>query len=192
MTIAMETPLRLTLLAIAFAASSLAQDPAKDFRILKISRDLITTPQFSYSGAEQQRDTHDRWLRVEVQFSATPDFTDELIFKYYIAIAGKVLTGEVTHVHILAGRELYSVMYVSPHALAHFLQNRPPNTNSVENVAVQILQKGEVKDELSLVRSRVDWYNSLPMFPGFVLNKNETPFAPLFWDHYEQIRTTNH
>ncbi|HEY2710982.1 MAG TPA: Amuc_1102 family pilus-like protein [Chthoniobacterales bacterium] len=188
----METPLHLTLLAIAFATCGLAQSPPKEFRILKISRDLITTPQFSYSGAEQHRDMHNRWLRVEVQFSATPDFTDELTFKYYIAIGGKVLTGEVTHVHILAGRELYSVMYVPPHALGHFLQNRPPNTNSIENIAVQILQKGEVKDELSLVRSRVDWYDSLPMLSGFVLDKNETPFAPLFWDRYEQLKAVDH
>jgi len=188
----MESPFHLALLAIAFAISGFAQSPPKDFRILKISRDLITTPQFTYSGAEQRRDTHDRWLRVEVQFSALPDFTDELTFKYYIAIGGKVLAGEVTHVHILAGRELYSVMYVPPHALAHFLQNRPPNANSIENIAVQILQKGEVKDELSLVRSRADWYGSLPMSPDFVLNKSETPFAPLFWDHYEQIKTADH
>jgi hypothetical protein len=25
--------------------------------------------------------------------------------------------------------------------------------------------------------------------PGYVLNKNETPFAPLVWDYYEAIKT---
>ena len=185
----MHRKFALTILVFALASSVSAQNRGRDFQLTKISRDLITTPQFNYSGAEQQRDTHDRWLRVDVQFSALPEFTDEVTFKYYILINGKLLTGEVTHVNVLAGRELYSVMYVPPHALAYILGNRPPNLTSVENVAVQLLQKGEVKDELSLARVRPQWFAALPALTGFVLNKNETPFGPLFWDHYEQIKS---
>jgi hypothetical protein len=33
-------------------------------------------------------------------------------------------------------------------------------------------------------------FAALPAIPGFVLNKNETPFAPLYWDRYPQIKTT--
>ncbi len=184
----MHPKIALTILFCALAGSVSAQNRQSDFQITKITKDLITTPQFSYSGAEQQRDTHERWLRVDVQFSSFADFTDELTFKYFIAMNGKVLTGEVTHVNVLAGKEHFSVMYVPPHALSYVLLNRPPNTNSVENIAVQLLQKGEVKDELSLNRARADWYTALPALPGFVLNKKETPFAPLFWDHYEQVK----
>ncbi len=124
-----------------------------------------------------------------MQFAAVPEFTDEITFKYYILIGGKILTGEVTHVNVLAGRELYSCMYVPPHVLTYLLGNRPPTTTSVENIAVQVLQKGEVKDEISLVRARPQWFASLPALTGFVLNKNETPFAPLFWGRYEQIKS---
>jgi hypothetical protein len=184
----MHGKIALTILIALFAVPTFAQNRGGEFRVSKITRDLITSPDYNYSGAEQQRTTHDRWLRVEAQFSATPEFTDELTFKYYILIGGKVLTGEVTHVNILAGRELYSVVYVPPHALAHILQNRTPNNTSIENIAVQILQKGELKDEFMMTRGRPDWFTSLPAISGFVLNKNETPFAPLFWDHYEQIK----
>ena len=76
-----------------------------------------------------------------------------------------------------------------PHVLTHLLGNRPPNTNSVENIAVQVLLKGELKDEISLVRARPQWFAALPALSGFVLNKNETPFAPLFWGRYEQIKS---
>jgi len=31
---------------------------------------------------------------------------------------------------------------------------------------------------------------NLPRFPGMVLNKMETPFAPLFFDRYEAIKAT--
>jgi len=178
----------LTILLCVLAGPLFAQNRAGDFQLSKISRDLITTPQFNYSGAEQLREAHERWLRVDVQFAAAPDFTDELTFKYFILINGKLLTGEVTHVNILAGREHHSVMYVPPHVLAYIMQGRPANTTSVANIAVQLVQKAEVKDELSLARARPQWFAELPAAPGFILNKNETPFAPLFWDYYEQIK----
>jgi hypothetical protein len=80
-------------------------------------------------------------------------------------------------------------MYVSPHTLTRFSDNRPVTTNSFQNIAVQIVQQSTVKDEFSLVRAPVQWFAAIPQVSGFVLNKNETPFAPLYWDRYEQIKT---
>lgn len=167
------------------------QARGSDFQITKITKNLITNPQYTYNGAEQyQANQRDRWLEVEVEFSAGPEFTDELTFKYFILINGKLLTGEVTHADIVAGRENRSVMYVPPNALLHFLNNRPVTPTSVQNIAVQIVQQGTVKDELNLVRAAAQWYTTIPALSGFVLNKNETPFAPLYWDRYERIKTT--
>lgn len=176
-----------------FAATSIvcAQAPAAvgGFQLTKINRELEATPEYNLSqGPSVKNPGHERWLQVEAEFTATPEFTDELTFKYYILIDGKLLTGEVTHVNIPAGKELHSVMYVSPRALTHILGSRSLTATSLQNVAVQILAKGEVKDELSLVRARPQWFSALPALTGFVLNKNETPFAPLFWDRYEQIK----
>lgn len=56
-------------------------------------------------------------------------------------------------------------------------------------LAVQIIQSGAVKDELSLVRAPGQWFAALPPIFGFVLSKNETPFAPINWDRYAQIKT---
>lgn len=184
----MHRKIALTILAFALVSPLVAQNRAADFRITKIDRELILTPQYNYSGAEQKRENRERWLRIDVQFSAAPDYTDELTFKYYVAINGKVLSGEVTHVNVLAGREHWSVMYVPPHALAYILKGRPPNTTSIENIAVQLVQKGEVKDELSLARAKPQWFADFPALTGFVLRKDETPFAPLFSDFYEQIK----
>lgn len=165
------------------------QTRAADFQLTKISKNLISTPQFSYSGGQQYpANQRDRWLEVEVEFTAAPEITDELTFKYFVLINGKVLTGEVTHVNVAAGRENRSVMYVSPRALARFNGNRPIAPNTVQNVAVQILQQGAVKDELSFTRTAGQWYSGVPTLTGFLLNKNETPFAPLYWDRYEQIK----
>ena len=189
----MKTTLRCVLfvfLLLPLAAFAQGARTGADFQITKITKNLIATPQFTYGGAEQyQTNQRDRWLEVEVQFTATPQFTDELTFKYYILFNSNLLTGEVTHVNIPAGRENRSVMYVSPRALSRFGNNRPITTNSCQNIAVQIVQQGAVKDESSLSRAQPQWYATLPQVLGFVLNKNETPFAPLYWDRYEQIKT---
>jgi hypothetical protein len=111
-----------------------------------------------------------------------------LTFKYYILLNGKLLTGEVTHTNIPAGRDNRSVMYVSPRTLARFMNNRPLIPTSIQNIGVQIVQQGAARDELSLTRAQPQWFSSMPQVAGFVLNKNETPFAPLYWDRYEQIK----
>lgn len=164
--------------------------PGSEFQLTKITKNLISSPQFTYTGAQQyQTNLREQWLEVEVTFAAAPAFTDELTFKYFILFNGKLLTGEVTHVNVAAGRENRSVVYVSPLALARFNNNRPVATTSVQNIAVQIVQQGAVKDELSLMRAPPQWFATLPPAAGSVLNKNETPFAPLYWDRYEQIKT---
>jgi hypothetical protein len=166
-----------------------AQTRGVDFQLTKITKNLISSPQFNYTGAQQyQANLNDRWLEVEVEFAAAPEFTDELTFKYFILLNGKLLTGEVTHVNVAAGREKRSVMYVSPRGLARFIGRGVLTPNSVQNIAVQILQKGAIKDELSFTRAPGQWYAGLPAVSGVVLNKNETPFAPLYWDRYEQIK----
>ena len=160
-----------------------------DFRLTKITRNLITSPQFTYTGAEQYTaNQRDRWLELEVEFEARPAFTDELTLRYFVLLNGKLLTGEVTHANIPAGRENRSVMYSSPQALARVLGDRAMTTNLVQNVAIQIVRNGAVLDELDLVRAPAQWYKSLPALSDMLLNKNETPFAALYWDRYAQIK----
>ena len=162
---------------------------SRDFQLTKITKNLVTTPQISYTGGQQYpTNQRDQWLEVEVQFASAPEYTDELTFKYFILINGKLLAGEVTHVNIAAGRENRSVMYVSPRTLARFNGNRPITPNTVQNIAIQLLQQGAVKDELSFTKTAGNWYAGITQLTGFVLNKNETPFAPLYWDRYEQIK----
>jgi hypothetical protein len=182
------------LLLLVLPAIAMAQlRSMKEFQITKISRNFITTPQFSFAGSGQHPPGEpDRWLEVEVEFAAGPEITPELTLKYFILFNGRLLTGEVTHTNVLAGREHRSVTYVAPRTLARLAGNRPMTSNSVQNIAVQIVQQGTVKDELSLGRAAAQWYSVLPAVSGLVLNKSETPFAPLYWDRYEQIKSSGH
>jgi hypothetical protein len=180
----------MSLLVLCASAAAQTRTASADFQLTKITKNLISTPQFAYTGAEQyQSNQRDRWLEVEAEFAAGPEFTDELTFKYFILVNGTLLAGQVVHSNVAAGRESRSVMYVSPRVLARFNNNRPVTTTTVQNIAVQIVQQGATKSELSLLRAPAQWYAAMPQVAGFILNKNETPFAPLFWDRYEQIKS---
>src|SRR5262249_30009097 len=155
----------------------------------RITRNLITAPQYAYGGAQQfVTDQRERWLEVEAEFSAAPAFTEELAFRYFILLEGQLLTGDVTHVNVAAGRDKRSVIYVPPGVLARFSNNGSSVMSSVHNIAVQIIQSHTIKSELSLLRAPVQWQTKIPAHAGFLLNKNATPFAPLYWDRYEQIK----
>jgi hypothetical protein len=184
--------MRSALIFLILTVSALAQTraPGPDFQITKIAPNFTASPQFTYAGAEQYpTDQRDRWLGVEVTFSAAPEFTDELSLKYFILVNGKLLTGEVTHVNIPASRENRSVMYVPPKTVQRLILGKTITINVVQNVAVQLIQQGALKSELSLNRAPAQWYSTIPQTGGLMLNKNETPFAPLYWDRYCQIKT---
>src|SRR6201982_863002 len=159
----------------AVVATAMAQPRgAGDFQLLKISINFISSPQFTYAGAEPfQADQRERWLEVEVTFACAPEFTDELKLKYFILVNGNLLTGEVTHVNIAAGRDNRSVMYVTPKTLQRLMLGRTITNNAVQNVAVQLTQQGALKDELSLNRAAPQWYATMPQLGGLVLNNKE-------------------
>ena len=162
----------------------------RDFQLLRIAPNFISSPQFTYTGAQQYvADLRERWLEVEVTLAAAPEFSDELTVKYFILFNGKLLTGEVTHTNIPAGRENRSVIYVTPKTLQRLMLGRTVTNAALQNITVQLLQQRGIKDEMTLTRAPVQWYAAMPQTAGLTLNKNETPFAPLYWDRYLQIKT---
>ncbi len=184
--------LSLVLGILLSGASVFAQKPApNEFQLTRITKNLITSPVFSYSGGPDFpiENTPSRWVEVEAEFISLPELTDELTFKYFVLFNGKLFAGEVTHINIPAGRENRSVMYMTPQSVARFAGRGILTPNSIQNVAVQLLQKGTVRSELTLNRAAPRWYAALPAITGLLLNKNETPFAPLYWERYPQIKS---
>src|SRR6478736_5525193 len=109
------------------ASSVRAQGTAAGgFQITKINKNMITSPQYAYVGGDQiTTNQRDYWLSIDTEFISTVDVADDVTFKYFVLIGGKVLTGEVTHMNILAGRGLRSVMFASPKVLYRFNAGRP-------------------------------------------------------------------
>jgi len=193
-----------SLLIAALALSTAAAQSPKDFEILKITPDLATTPEYNFSFGPKNKKVQKNkdWLELEVSFSwmpkaPKPEFLDEVTFNYYILLnnksreypQGTLLTGTVTHVAIPQAKGMNSVMYVSPRTLQRFFEGKIPSTASaaVTDVGVTITKQGQLVAEASW-KGRGQWWSALQQVGGYVLNKNETPFAPLAWDYYEAIK----
>jgi len=105
-----------------------------------------------------------------------------------VMIEKKLLTGQVTHINIPKGRDHFSVMYISPRTLLKLSGGRALSTASIENVWISVERQGMKLDAPATFKPGA--VPNLPQIPGLVLNKDETPFAPLFYDRYEAIKKT--
>jgi hypothetical protein len=146
----------------------------------------VKSPDYQLNGGPQKRTTFGTWLEVEVEYETKPEVIDELTFKYTILIQNTLLDGEVTYVNIPQGRDHYAVMYVPPRALLRLTGGKPLTSASIENVWIQVTKQGQVLDQTALRGQGA--VPNLPHIAGQVLNKNETPFAPLYYDRYEAIK----
>ena len=197
----------LLLASVAVAISvlpTLAQTANTEFQITRITPDLVTTPEYSISyGPKNKKVPRNKdFVELEVTFdwqpkAAKPQFLDDLTINYYVLLnnkskeypKGTLLTGSVTHTAIPQGKGMNSVMYISPRTLERFFDGKAPSTvnAAVVDVGVTITQQGQLVAEKSL-RGKGKWWEDNQAVQGYVLNKNESPFAPLAWDYYEAIK----
>jgi len=201
-------------LTALLASTVAAQQLNTDFKVTKITPEFVTTPEYSFTlGPKGKRAGKNKdWLEVEVSFDwepadrrpadRKPRFLDEITIEYFILLDnadrqdnpdGTLLTGSVTHVAIPAAKGLNSVMYVSPRTLERFFDGKIPSSarGAVKDIGIVIKSQGRpVAQESwqSKVGAGVGWWGNMQPTPGYVLNKSETPFAPLFWDYYEAIK----
>jgi hypothetical protein len=158
--------------------------------IKSINVSTPNTPEFTTLANDTQtkRYTLGKWLEMEVEFAASAR-SPEIDFKFFVVIAGQMLTGEETLVDVPAGQSLFTVMFIAPRTLTTLLHGQPLTSNSVSNIAVQILRPGvNAPAAIKLLKDGPPFYNTFQQVPGFVLAKPNTPFANLWWDRYESVR----
>ena len=177
-----------------------------EFQITKVEPSFIPSPSYTGPRYDKRGSKAKEWLEVEVTFdwkprAKDPSYTDELTFNYYILLKneskeapkGTLLIGSVTHTSIPQDKNMHSVVYVSPRSLERFFEGRVPATAgaAVAAVAVTISKQGQIVAEHVGGSFKSQWWTS-PSFQqtsGYVLNKSQTPFAPLEWDYYEAIKS---
>lgn len=174
---------------LAFVAQSFAQVavPVGAVKLGKVQPAVIKSPEYQLVGAVNKRSRNQDWLEVEVEFDVKAEEVDELTFTYTIMVENKLLDGAVTHINIPKGRDRFSVMYVAPRTLEKLTGGRPLTGSSIQNVWVVVSRQGMTLDQQAFKPGPIP---NLPHLAGLVLNKNETPFAPLYYDRYEAIKAT--
>jgi len=190
-------------MAAAMTSSHAQQNT--EFQITRITPDLVTTPEYSISyGPKNKKVPKNKdFVELEVSFdwlprAKEPKFLDDLTVNYYVLLnnkskeypKGTLLTGSVTHTAIPQGKGLNSVMYISPRTLERFFDGKAPSTiaAAIVDVGVTITKQGQPVAEKSWKGKGRWWEQVASPVPGYILNKSETPFAPLAWDYYEAIK----
>lgn len=175
------------LLACSLHAAAQAPVAVGAVKLGKVQPEVVKTPEFNLSSGPQKRSKPGQWLEVEIEYETKPEDIQELTFKFTILIEKQLIDGEVTYVNIPKARDHYAVMYVAPRSLEKLTGGKPLTSASIENVWVEVLNQGLSLDKAS---HRPGVVPSLRHVPGLVQHKDETPFAPLWYDRYEVIKKT--
>ncbi len=177
--------------------AAMAQKGQPSVKIKKIGVELQPTPNFEAGGAKSKKIPRQKtWLEVEVEFQVKggnkAGIVSDLQFRYYVALKGedgktRLLTGDVNHVNLLEGEDLFSVIYLSPTTLGTVTGDfRNFQKSSINAVAVEVSYNGRVIDTKSDgPQSR--WWEGLSAEQG-VLTKGKTPFALLWIDRYADVK----
>jgi hypothetical protein len=176
---------------LSFSAEAQFTPTARNVKVEKISTNpQQKSPEFSMSRTTDKRAEYLNWLEIEVEFSvdipANVDVIDELTFDYIIEINGKLCPGSVTHVNIPKGKNLFSVMYMSPRSIHRLTGGKDLTAAGIGNVWVSITKNG------GLISKKSDKAGepvaTKPRQTGLLVQKAETPFAALWWDRYEAVK----
>lgn len=170
---------------MAIVASAQAPIGPGSIKLGKLTVEAPSSPEYSINGGPQKRSKNEKWLEFEVAYDTLPEEIDELTFRFTALVEKKLLTGEVTYSSILKGRDHYAVMYISPKGIARLTGGRPLTGAGIENVWVEVSRQGQVLGKESF---KPGVPPNVPQVAGLVLKKDDTPFAPLFYDRYEAIK----
>lgn len=200
----------LAVAALFLAGSSLtfAQQQKFDFKSIDVEDAL--SPEYSIGVGPQKKATSQKWMWIEASFiyqvaGNKPVPIDDLKLTYYILLdnksaenpKGTLLTGSVTHTGVMPGGPSdvkHSVMLISPQVLKRFFGGKiPANMKSAcQAVGVTASVKGQVVKQMSigLGKGKDNWWSNFQQGPqGMVLSKDQTPFAPLFYDYFEATKS---
>ncbi len=160
------------------------------FAIKAISPLAPKTPEYNTQANDSQskKYTLGTWLQIDVEFASAVR-APELTFHYNVLIGGALLVGYQTLLDVPLGQSLFTTVFISPRTIATLLRGAPFTSNAVQNIDVQILRTGVAQPLANkMLREGPAFYTTMQQVPGFVLNKAQTPFAPLWYDHYEVIK----
>jgi len=197
------------ILLLGSKATAFSQN-VQEFKINEIKPNIVLTPNINFSLGSQKPARSKGWLEVEVSFNwnprlATEKFADDLVVNFYVLLANKnpvnpsgtLLVGQETLTSVPSPQiaandgktDLKTVMYASPRTLERFFDGKIPSSAAaaITDIGVTISRQGQLL-AIKNLKGTGAWWPQYQQTPGYLLNKSETPFAPLFWDYYEAVK----
>ena len=179
------------LACLSLAASAQAPVTPGAVKLGKVAPAMVKTPECALSSGPVKRTGRaQEWFEIEVEYETKPEEIDELTFKFTAQIAKQLVTGEVTYQNIAAARDHFAVIYISPKGLEKLLGKTPLGPNSIENVWVEVNHQGQTLGKEGEAAFKPQAKPNAQQKPGFMLTKSQTPFAPLWYDRYEEIKAS--
>jgi len=183
-----------------------------EFSIKKIDAAFVETPQISAGSYRKQQPGAARpvpWLEVDVNVERdevskeAAKFADDVTVNFYILLnnaalnADKqptLLTGTTTISDVPFGKGMHVASFVSPQTIARYFDGKAPSTaqQAIVDVGVTISNATGVvaissSKSTEVAKQGKGWWESesgMTKVSGRVLEKSQTPFAPLAWDYY--------
>ncbi|MFV1993827.1 MAG: Amuc_1102 family pilus-like protein [Verrucomicrobiales bacterium] len=181
------------LVLVAAPRASQAQAKVK-VDIKRIEVDVLPTPQYAHDGKDKSYDVRN-WVEIEVEFEAEGrtenDFVDDLKFTYYVMMNDKetMFVEDLIHMNVKLGEKTYSVVYLSPTTTEKLLGREASSAGVVAGVAIEVRLQGALIGGDATISSKTKWWNEKPQTRGILRKKSETPFAPLWWDRFADVKS---
>ncbi len=191
-------------LSLAFALLTISAVPASAQRA-KVEADkpkLDDLPSPNFSGGKQKTFTPKDWLEIEakIRVSLSPEpkskACERITIKWFVAAKNPdsrgflLLTKDVEHVNVPLNEDVYVSAYLSPASVKRLTGSDKAGRNSIDRVGYEVLVNGVVAASESTKGDK--WWtsgsanlsqsNTVPL-----LDKSQTPFAPMWWDRYAEI-----
>ncbi len=185
------------LINLTTQAQAQAQQPRIEIKEISVTN--ITSPDYTFTKSEDFRSRGGEWLLIEVELENKEELVSEIAVRFHVVTekmanrseGPQYFTGEVTYINLFKNRSLFGSMYLPPNSLKFVNEGREVKANDVAEVGVEILYQGAIIAQANMKdNNRGPWWQSMQPLQGHMLNKNQTPFAPLYWDRYEQIKAT--
>ena len=202
----------LSALLLGICGLPLQAQGKKEFAIKKIEPTLVETPQITAGSYRKQQPGGGRpvpWLEVDVNFERdevskdAPKFTDDLTVNFFILLnnaalnadkQATLLTGSTTISDVSYGKGMHVAAFVSPQTLSRYFDGKAPINiqQAITDVGVSISDASGMVSVSSFKSAEVakqgkGWWESdagMTKVTGRVLDKSQTPFAPLASDYY--------
>lgn len=186
----------------SIASGQLTQSKDAKFSVEDPKFETLQSPEIQDGNAKNLKPKD--WLEVEVKLKVDKlreqpkdNYLDEITVNWHVVVKGQdrkayKISRSITHVNIPTDEEVYVSIYISPNTLRRITGKLKASKSDLDAVGGEVALRGEMVGFFSY-GERAGWWRkelkgveATSKFP--LLDKTQTPFAPLWYDRYAEVK----